>query len=276
MRFSLQAAFMHVILGIMFMFFLVVLTHHACSEIPNYEKSQALERANYLLSQNNPDLAHLDRQEVVDLLLIYLRENPESINRTRVYSKIGSIYAGYRNEKLGIMPDLDKAREYFLKAIEADPGYVDARKISAYVNLASLAPDRNQLVDEHIKLYKTLSNISDAQIRVSARKEAALVKELLLKEDGTTETRAIAIDSPAFNARVDQKVEYLRKLLPSMKKSAKINLIDHATRTSCPELSLGRIIEDLKEYPEVVTAAREKQNALAIKEGSLPSFRNER
>lgn len=242
-------------------FFCLVILVCICSHVPvfageflNYENSKNLEQANFLLSPQNPNIAKFDREEVVNLLLKYLEECPDTLNRTAVYAKIGILYIQYENKSTKTERDFVKGKEYLLKAIEADPKYINYHKMIAYTNLSSLPASKNEQVDEGIKTYQTLHDIPDAMIAASAEREAKMLKSTLVKGDGTTERTPLSEE--AFQKKLKEKINQIKIGQKSLLKQEKMNLLAHASRAEVPEIAFSKIIKELQNCPEVVEEAK--------------------
>jgi hypothetical protein len=99
-----------------------------------YEVDPLLKKA-YLMYK---DFAKRDRNEVVAAFEEYLRRNPDSVFRAEVYHCMGAMYAGNANRDHGETVDLQKMREYYLKAHEAFGGRFSVDAMLVYNKLAFL------------------------------------------------------------------------------------------------------------------------------------------
>ncbi|MCD6394881.1 MAG: hypothetical protein J7M40_15430 [Planctomycetes bacterium] len=145
--------------------FLFIVTANTFGLIRNYENSENLKNAMIYCPSYARDKDLVDRDKAVRFYKAYLEEYPESINRAKVLSRIGMNYAQYEDEEKGVSRNYDIARDYFRKAIEADPDFVCYETIVARTNLASIAERGDKRFSERLNACKWLDSCSDDYIR---------------------------------------------------------------------------------------------------------------
>ena len=250
-------------------FFLFILTANTFGLIRNYENSENLENAKIYCPSYAPDKDLVDRDKATSFYKAYLKEYPDSINRSKVLSRIGMNYAQYENKSKGVSRNFDIASDYFKEAIKADPDFVCYETIVARTNLASIAKPGDEQFSERLKVCKWLESISDDQIESSARREIELQMPVRTFYHVTEEQKQElaekfdATESSLAKWELEISVKKLRSTVTAIKKSAETNLLSSVFSTSAPGASLERITIELPGTEVAERAAQELEKIMA-------------
>jgi len=168
------------------------------------------------------------QSEAERLYLQFINENAESPLVPYIYYRLAHMYSGKVDSsweaKFGHKKDRVKAREYFLKAVEAHPPMLSSLLVRSRVSATALAPTKEKIVEEYIEFYKWLSEM----------KKEEIAERLWLRE---TTKRAIT----RRPSRIEESVNAFWELRLAMQDVAKGNMLAVAKGAEKPIELLDRI-----------------------------------
>ncbi len=216
---------------------LILSAARAIAQIPNYEGSDILERANAI---NATDAKRVKRAEIVRLYEEYLEEHPDTINKARVLAQICLLYIFAFDEEKGVPQDLDHGHAYLRRAIEADPDLLCLQTIYARTNLACSAPRGVDRMRARIDVYKWAKDMPDDRIAASVRR--------------TLEAQRFHFGGKSLPAdRLEQEIKLQvvphRSRLDAISETVAVNLVGDARGADMPEAALQEAYEALAGYP---------------------------
>jgi len=236
--------------------------------IYNLEHSPTLEEAKRVCPFSEKDPALHDRDKAARLYLEYLDENPDTVNKSAVLAHVGLLYLYAIDDDKEVYRDVEKAREYLRQAVEAAPDYICKNTILARTNLACMYPAGLERMRARIETYKWLMDLTDEQIRESARREAAYASVEIHDLDANTVERKPIYGDPEHMPEIDSAIEReavrTRKFATTFAEETGVNLVYDALGSELPEAALAEAAKELEGYP-VDALVREKLSELTAR-----------
>ena len=140
-------------------------TAHA--RLVNYEKDSDLELAmKYDSECNGGDRTIASQSPAETHYLAYLERCVDKIQRAKVYSQLGSLFATNWHPEYGERPDYEKAVRYFKKALEEEPNRVGRETIRARFCMLTPLDDKEDSLRIRIENYAwLLENLTKDKVK---------------------------------------------------------------------------------------------------------------